>query len=414
MAQFQSEQRDKFGAQNLDFVDYISLEDRLGILTANATTPYSMAFPNLAKTGPLVIEVPPGATAGGVADFWQRPLTDTGALGPEKGQGGKFLILGPGDRDMHPEGYYVFRTPTNNFWSGNRALDPDPAKAIALLSQGRIYPFAQRDNPKDVSKQLSVEGRRWAGQQPGGLAYWALLSRLVNEEPAIERDRISLATLVLLGIEKGRPFNPDAHQKRILEEASIVGELMARANSYSKRFEGAVVWPDKHWEFALHLKEVDQEAPNYTQLDERSSWFYEAIGVVPAMMGRTVGAGQLYLGVSKASDGNRLDGGKHYILHVPKDAPTALFWALTVYDNETRCLIDTGTFPEHTSLDDIEKNEDGSVDLRFGPTVPSGKSLQNWIKTLPNKGWFAYFRIYGPTQPYFDRTWQLPDIVEAK
>jgi len=214
LGQFQSEQRDNFGAQNLDYVDYIDLKDRLGILTANATTPYSMAFPNLVLTGPLVIEIPAGPTAGGVTDFWQRPLTDTGALGPEKAQGGKFLILGPGDPDMRPDGYHVFRSPTSNFWSGNRSLDADPAKAKALLGKVRIYPFSQRENPKDVSRHLGFEGRKWAGQQPGGLAYWALLSRLVNEEPAIERDRITLATLAPLGVEKGKPFAPDERQKR--------------------------------------------------------------------------------------------------------------------------------------------------------------------------------------------------------
>jgi hypothetical protein len=361
-----------------------------------------------------VIEIPPGPTAGGVADFWQRPLTDTGALGPEKGQGGRFLIIGPTDHDMRPDGYFVFRSPTNNFWSGNRSLDPDPAKAKALLAKVRIYPYNQRDNPQDVSRHLGVDGRKWAGQHPGGLAYWKILSRLVNEDPAIERDRMTLATLAPLGIESGKPFAPDARQMKILEQASIVGELMARANGYSKRFHGAAVWPGGRWEFALHLKNVNQEASNFTQLDERASWFYEAIGVVEAMMGRTVGAGQLYLAASKDADGARLDGGKSYMLHVPKDAPAAQFWALTVYDSETRCLIDTGAAPERTSLDPIVTNPDGSVDLFFGPRAPAGKPSENWIKTLLEKGWFAYFRLYGPTERYFDRTWRLPDFVETR
>jgi hypothetical protein len=169
----------------------------------------------------------------------------------------------------------------------------------------RIYPYSQHDNPKDVSRHIAAKGRKWANQQPGGLAFWALLSRLINEEPAIERDRITLATLVPIGIEKGRSFDPDERQKKILEEASLVGELMARTNGYSKRFEGAVTWPGKHWEYALHMQNTDQEAPNYTQLDERWSWFYEAIGVVESMMGRTVGAVQLYLAASKDSNGDR-------------------------------------------------------------------------------------------------------------
>lgn len=272
-------------------------------------------------------------------DFWQRPLTDTGALGPEKSQGGKFLILGPNDPDMKPDGYYVLRSPTNNVWSGQRGLDPDVAKAASLLGQLRIYPYSQKDNPTAVSKHIRPEGRKWAGQQPSGLAYWAVLAQLINEEPAIERDRILLAMLVPLGIEKGTPFNPDERQKKILEEAASVGELMARANGYAKQFPGSTVWPGKQWEYSLFLKETDQEAPNQTQLDERSSWFYEAVGVTVGMMGRTVGAGQVYLELQKDSNGQWLDGGKNYTLHVSQDAPVAQFWSFTVYDNESRCLI---------------------------------------------------------------------------
>ena len=117
MVQWQGEQRDKFGAGNLDYVDYLTFRDKLGLLTANATTPYVMAFPNMKDTGPLVVEVPAGAMAGGIVDFWQRPLTDTGQTGPDKGAGGKYLVLGPNDPDMKPEGYYVVRSPTINIWS---------------------------------------------------------------------------------------------------------------------------------------------------------------------------------------------------------------------------------------------------------------------------------------------------------
>lgn len=413
MGQWQDEQRNKFGAKNLDYVDYFDYKDKLGLLTANATTPYSMAFPNLEKTGPLVFEFPEGAIAGGILDFWERPLTDTGQIGPDKGKGGKYLILGPNDPDMKPAGYFVFRSPTNNVWSGQRGLSANLKEAQAVIGKMRIYPYGEGNNPK-AGTHIRPEGRKWSGEQPRGLAYWMLLSRLINEEPALERDGIMLATLIPLGIEKGKPFKPDERQKKMLEEAANVGELMARANGYAKRFPGSVVWPGKKWEYSLFLKETNQEVPTHTQLDERSSWFYEAVGVTVGMMGRTVGAGQVYLETSKDSDGEWLDGGKHYTLHVPKDAPVAQFWSFTVYDNESRCLIDSGTYPDRSSRDDIVKNADGSVDLYFGPTPPAGKPKQNWIKTLPNKGWFTYFRLYGPTQPYFDKTWVLPDIEEVK
>jgi hypothetical protein len=409
MQQWQQEHLSKFGAGNLDYVDYLTFKDKLGLLTANATTPYIMSFPNMKDTGPLVFEIPAGPTAGGFTDFWQRPITDSGQTGPDKGAGGKYLILGPDDPEIHPEGYFVFRSPTINVWSAHRALDPDPAKALALVKALRIYPYSQRENPPPT-RHISPDGRKWSGEQPRGLAFWNGLSTIINQEPVIERDRLIMGMLQPLGIEKGKPFLPSDRQKKILTDASLTGELMARAIGYEKRFENARVWPGKRWEISLALKETNQEAPYHTQLDERTSWFYEAVGVSVGMMGRTVGFGQVYLESSKDSSGEWLDGSKSYKLAVPKDAPVAQFWSFTVYDNETRCFVDTGVPPDRSSRDNIVRNADGSVDLFFGPTPPAGKPESNWIKTLPGKGWFTYFRLYGPTQPYFDLSWFLTDI----
>jgi hypothetical protein len=413
MQQWQNEHLTKFEAGKCDYVDYLTFQDKLGLLTANATTPYIMAFPNLEETGPLVFEIPAGPTAGGFTDFWQRPITDSGQTGPDKGAGGKYLILGPDDPMIEPEGYYVFRSPTVNIWSAHRALDPDAAKARALIDGLKIYPYRQRENPPPT-RHVSPNGRKWSGTQPRGLAYWEGLAKIINEEPVHERDRMIMGMLQPLGIEKGKPFQPTPRQKQILEEAAQVGEVMARTIAYQKRFEGATVWPGKHWEISLFLKETSQEAPHHTQFDERTSWFYEAVGVSVGMMGRTVGFGQLYLETAKDQDGNWLNGSHNYHLRVPKDAPVAQFWSVTVYDNETRCFVDTGVQPDRSSRDKIVKNDDGSVDLYFGPSAPMGKPKSNWIQTLPGKGWFSYFRLYGPTQAYFDRTWVLPDIERTR
>ena len=122
------------------------------------------------------------------------------------------------------------------------------------------------------------------------------------------------------------------------------------------------------------------------------------------MMGKTVGAGQVYLESQKDTAGKWLDGGKTYSLHIPPDAPVAQFWSFSVYDNESRCLIDSGSYPDRSSRDDIAKNADGSVDLYFGPKAPVAGKEKNWIKTLPGHGWFTYFRLYGPTQPFSTRS----------
>ena len=409
MQQWQSEHLTKFGAGRLDYVDYLTFEDKLGLLTANATTPYIMAFPNLEETGPLVFEVPAGPTAGGFTDFWQRPITDSGQTGPDKGAGGKYLILGPDDPEMKPEGLSVYRSPTVNVFSAHRVLDPDPAKARRLIDGLKIYPYSRRENPAPT-RHVSPAGRPWSGEQPRGLAYWEGLAKIIEEEPIHERDRMMMGMLQPLGIEKGKAFRPTERQKQILIDAAQTGEVMARTIAYRKRFEGAKVWPGRNWEISLFLKETNQEAPYHTQLDERTSWFYEAVGVSVGMMGRAVGVGQVYLEAAKDSAGNWLDGGKTYRLTIPKDAPVAQFWSVTVYDNETRCFVKTGLPPDRSSRDAIVKNADGSVDIRFGPTAPAGFPESNWIKTLPGKGWFSYFRLYGPTQPYFDRSWTLSDF----
>jgi hypothetical protein len=139
MTEWQRQQREVFGAGHLDYVDYLTFTDKLGILTANATTPYAMAFPNLAETGPLLFEIPAGAMAGGIMDFWERPMTDAGQTGPDKGRGGNFLILGPNDPEVKAEGCFVFRSATNNIWCGMRGLDADIEKARALVGKLRIY-----------------------------------------------------------------------------------------------------------------------------------------------------------------------------------------------------------------------------------------------------------------------------------
>lgn len=413
MAEWQKAQKDVFKAGTNDFVTYQDFTQKLGILTANATTPYMMAFPNTKETGPMVFEIPAGPTAGGLLDFWERPFSDLGQTGPDKGQGAKYLILGPGHPDMNPEGYIVVRSPHWNVFLGHRVLHPDPKVAAELTKKHKLYPYAERENPKP-SRHISSQGKDWEAFQPRGINYFERLASILEIEPVEPRDYMIMAMLRPLGIMPGVKFNPNAEQRAIFEQAAIVGEAMARANSYEKRFEGARVWKGKYWEKSLFLTDTDQDLDTHTQLDERASWFYEAIGVTDGMMGKIVGAGQEYLEAQKDSDGEWLDGGKNYKLTIPANAPVKQFWSVTVYDNDDRCLIDTGELPDKSSRMDLVTNKDGSVDLYFGPKLPKYAPKSNWTKTVSGEGWFTYFRLYAPTQPYFDRTWQLPDIVKVK
>jgi len=233
---------------------------------------------------------------------------------------------------------------------------------------------------------------------------------MLNEEPVHERDRIMVALLKPLGIEKGKTFEPDARQKQILEQAAVVGEAMARANTYANRDQAAQLWgPDNQWKLII-LCAANQEMTDHTALDERSAFFYEAVTLSAGMTTKTPGVGQAYLGIRKDKDGQWLQGGNSYTLRVPPNAPAKQFWALTLYDTETRSFIDNKyAIAGLDSRKNLVKNVDGSVDLFIGPTAPQGKE-NNWIPTVPDRGWFGLFRFYAPTEAYFDRSWALPNL----
>jgi hypothetical protein len=374
-AQWQHVHREVFGATNSDLVAYVSYRDRLGIITANATTPYILSLIRLAETGPLVIEMPAGPVAGGVSDFRQREFGVMGEMGPDRGQGGKYLVAPPGQTAPTTDGYQVLHSTGMNMFFGFRTMDPDPQRSRALVSQVRIYPYDQRDNPPST-RIVSPDGKDWSGDQPRGLDYWTRLHDIYQTEVVDERDRFYLAMLRQLGIEVGIPFAPDERLTTILTQATEAGELMARANAFAKRFVGSQYWPDRQWDLAIVLDNPAQRGPGYDELPERASWFYEAVSFSAAMKSQTPGVGQAYLGSYTDANGEWLDGGQSYTLHVPADVPAKLFWSATVYTADTRCLIDNDQQRgDRGSRDpDLIHNDDGSVDLWFGPTAPDGKS----------------------------------------
>jgi hypothetical protein len=385
-----------------------------GCLTPNVITPYVSGDLDLSNTGPMVVEVPPGLLAGSAMDFWQRPLTDLGILGPDKGKGGKYLFLGPGQEVGGTDDEVVLHSPTFRILFFYRALDPDRAKARLVERGVRLYPWTQRENPPptpyltpDPEKITAIPA------MPRGMDYWERLAEFVQCEPVEDRDRFFMAMLKPLGIEKGRPFQPNERQTKILTEAAFFGEAMAKANDFFKRFEGTRYRPDAAWEYVI-MADPAQDLASYSQLDERAAWFYEAIFLTQAMISQTPGFGQAYLGVYHDRDGRPFDGGVSYHLHVPPDVPAEQFWSITLYDADTRGLIRNKeeVADRHPREPGLIRNADGSVDLYFAPAAPVGLE-NNWIPTVPGRAWFAWFRLYAPLQPYFDRTWRLPDIEKV-
>jgi hypothetical protein len=404
---------DVFHAKSGEMLSYLDFAEKLGILTPNYTTPYIATFIDLEISGPVVIEIPPGLMAGMILDHWQRVLADLGVVGPDKGAGGKYLILPSGHEKVEPAGYYVVQSPSRFVLGGVRLLGEDKEKAIRELIPGiKSYAWSKSGTREPMPVRRAGD-KKWSQMPPRGMAYWESLNDVVQTEPVMERDRLILAQLRFLGIEKGKPFNPDARQKNILEEAVIVGEVMAKANTSDKRVEPPF-WPGTHWKHALVVS-VDQRKPNYDQLDERAAWFYEAVVVSKGMLTETPGIGQRYIASYKDATGKWLDGSNTYKLHVPPNPPARAFWSVTAYDEGTRQMVVTeqGRPDISSRKADIAKNDDGSIDVYFGPKAPGGHE-NNWVQTVPGKGWFAYFRFYGPTEAFFDKTWALPDIEAVR
>src|SRR6476661_5274852 len=391
-----------FGAGNGDIAAVLSYDDRLGILTPNATTPYYIVFDDLSG-GPVVIDMPPNVR-GGLSDAWQHALPDTT-------QSAKYLVLGPGqEAPTDAAGFEVRRCPTFNMFVGICITATDPKEAAALLARFRVYPYAQRANPP-APKIVSPQGKKWSAMPPRGMEYWHRLNDVIQREPIDERDRFFHAMLKPLGIEKGKPFKPDARQTKILTDAALVGEAMAKANTADRRFANGRFRPGAHWDFALRLDADDPDA-FWNLLDERASWFYEAVGAGAAMAPKRPGPSSAYLSAYKDKAGNWLDGGRTYRLRVPPDPPIKLFWSATLYDVDTRALIlNEQKITDRSSRMDLRKNADGSIDIYCGPKALAGFET-NWIPTIPGKNWFAYFRFYQPAEAYFDRSWPLPDFEQ--
>lgn len=411
IAGWRDQQNQAFGVtSDTDFAVLDSLKEKRGIVTGNLSTPYILCFTSL-KDGPLVVEFPAGKTASGFLDFWQRPIADAGLTGPDQGRGGRYVLIGPADdpKLFEQPGSFVFQSATVNILVGMRILDPDPAyyeKFKATLKMGRL------GQPMKTCKFIENKDIEWSATAPRGLEYWRTLSNIINDEPVRTIDKAWMAMLLPLGIEKGNAFNPDARQKSLLLKGAAMGELMARNFQINPRF-AEVYWKGTSWYKSFDFT-IPQETATRVELDERTTWFYEAVTSTHGMVNPTVGAGQVYMTTKRDSQGNLLRADKTYKLRVPKDVPVGQFWALTLYSENTRRPYDNGgTEVRSISLDgkltDLKRNADGSIDLYIGVKPPAGFE-SNFMKTVGEDGWFVYFRLYAPLEPFFDKTFALPDF----
>jgi hypothetical protein len=406
MAQWQYAHTQQLGAKNGQIVFVESYDDKVGGLTYNATTPYALPFIDLAD-GPWVVVMPEGEVRGAAHDMWQIGIAQIT-------EPGKYLFVGPGQKLPIDKDYKILQSPTNGMMLGIRLMPEERDQRMALLKKIAVYPYDERAKPEPRG-YITPGGRPWMAAAPGGMAYWELLADTVKREPVQERDRFFLAMLKPLGIEKGKPFKPNERQRKILSEAVVVGEAMAKANDFVKtRLDDAHYVDGSQWEFAT-VSPPNQRREYYDELDGRAAWFYEAVTNDLAMHAQKTGKGQVYLAAYKDKDGDWLDGGRNYALNIPADAPAEAFWSLTVYEVSTRTLINNKhEIADRSSRMDLMMNKDGSVDLYIGPDKPEGDKVKNWIPTEAGRAWFPYFRLYSPKQAFMDRSWVLPDIEKVK
>lgn len=397
---------------------YMDTKPRHVGFTLNSDTPYGGMLLDL-HAGPLVIELPPGPILGAGLDYSQRWIMDLGLPGPDAGKGGKHLLLPPGYDGAVPQGYFVGRSTSFRVVLGLRSLPEkgDVAGAIERLKTVKLYPLNKPADWTDPTwfdmtpKPQNTTPKAWEDN----LRYWQHVHEFVNSEPPLPEARLALGDLASLGIERGKPFAPDARMTGILESAAKVAVNQMRVESFADRRPDRVVWPDRQWQWAaLRYENGSFDTVSYRDTTAVDKWFYQAIATSPAMFKRDATAGSLYWLGLRDKDGTYLEGGKTYKLTVPLPVPGRLFWSVTVYDAETRSQIQTDQDKAALrSLFELKDLTGSSIDLYFGSKAPAGQE-DRWIKTIPNKGWFVYFRIYGPQAAAFDGSWKPGDFVELK
>jgi len=385
-------------------------------LTPNPDTIYFMPFFNTRDVGPVVLEIPPaegGTIVGSVDDCWQTAIEDVGPAGVDKGKGGKYLILPPDYKEKVPDGYIAMPSPTYQSFALLRSnyqssTDADIAKAVAYGKRVKVYPLSK---PANRSETMFVDAIdvMFDSTITYDARFFDALNRIVQIEPWLTRDKAMIDTLKSIGIEKGKPFKPDAGTRAVLDEAAAEAHAWIR-NRLETSYFPAPYFDGGHWHVPASSDVLEGLISNFANPD---TYAVDGRGVAYAFAffsAKHLGAGQFYLMATKNRAGAALDGGNTYRLHVPAAAPVSQYWSATAYDAATHALIRHTEWSSRSSnVHGLVKNPDGSVDISFGPVPPNGKK-SNWVPTKSGQPFEVLFRFYGPQKPLFDKTWTLPDI----
>lgn len=397
------------------------MDSRTWVPTPNADVIYSMNYLDLKETGPLVVAAPPNVI-GMFTDFFQRTLTDVGAIGPDRARGGLYLLLPPDYDGPVPQGYFTFRSPTYNVFLFFRTImtqgdgGPDPAPAVANAERTRIYPLFTSEKDVKPMEFPDGSGRDIDMMYPVDASYWTKLKEFVDYEPVAAIDPDLRGMLAQIGIEKGKPFAPSEAQQALLERAVETAPRMIMAERQLGRPDGRdLYYSDRHWVNVWGGATSEWLQDGYLDALQRATYFQVAYSSAPAMVMRTLDAGSKYPVAFVDADGDFLDGGKAYRLHMPPDPPAALFWAVTAYNITDGTMVAAAQrMPSINGFNTVEKNADGSIDLWFGPERPAAAPAANWIQTVPDRNFLVTIRLYGTGAAFFDQTWKPDDVVKVQ
>jgi len=388
-------------------------------LTGNTSTVYCSVILDLKKDGPTVVEIPPGVGPGTVNDAFFRFVVDMGAPGPDKGKGGKYLILPPDYEGDAPEGYFTAKSTSWINWLILRGFlkNGRPDFSSNLFRTGlKVYPLAKAANPPKM-KFLNGSKKPFNTIHANNYEFFEELHAVIDREPIGMLDPELRGLFASIGIQKSKPFAPDERMKKILIDAVAVGNGTARVLLWYERDKSEFFNEKTYWKKGFignSWEYLRDEGMGGRHLDARTHFYYFATVNTPAMAMKLVGAGSQYAWGYLDSNGNYLDGGKTYKLNIPKDAPAEAFISIVLYDPQTRSELQTGQpLPSYSSERDkgkVKVNSDGSVDLYFGPKALAGKE-NNWLQTVPGKGWFTLLRLYSPTKAWYEGKW-LPGEFE--
>lgn len=397
------------------------MDSRCLVPTPNADVVYSMTYLDLKETGPLVVAAPP-RVIGMFTDFFQRTIVDVGAVGPDRARGGLYLLLPPGYQGHIPDGYFTYESKTYNVFLFFRTVltkgknGPDATKAVATAERTRIYPLWEVEKNIPLMDFPNASGKRLKMMYPTDFTYWEKMHKFVDYEPVTAINSELRGVLASIGIIKGKPFNPTAKQKELLNKAVKIAPKMILASRQTFREDTReLYYKDRQYLRAWAAATAEWQQETYLDINARMAFFQYAYSSAPAMVMRAIGNGSKYPNALRDADGVFLNGSNNYKLHLPKGIPALAFWAVTLYNVVDGTMPETDQLiPSRNGYEDTIVNEDGSIDLYFGPERPKGVSELNYIKTLKKQDFMVALRIYGSDVQFFDQTWKPDDVVKIK